>query len=849
VDSQVERTKGDSVVLLFFQLLFLFVLLVVNGEPLRAVLLRRLRLFSDLDFVQVCILNVYLGGLVLYVFAVLPFGLFSWEVVGGFTVLSAVLTIIVHFKTIAHYASIPRIKAFLAENRKALLTYLAVFLMLAVFLVINLSSLSGLVFGSVRDESIHSLDVQVILENHFIPLTLQPYLPEGIIYPQAAHVIFAFSSYVVSLDIPQVVFYVTVLFKSLSVLGAYFLGRKLGANVAYSLGLSFVIAFMSSWPLYVVWGANPFLVGFPLFLVCLGLLFSFFRSTEKHGVAELVTFGLLIGYAGAIIISFLQTLIVLVVLVFICFVFLKRAGILHVLREYAIVLGVSLLPMSPFVYRFVAFYPYPGHNIGLAYDFGGWTGQQLYANQALQWALDNLSPYLLLKVITLILLFSLSLLLWKTKLDGKIKPVVAFALVVFASATLLSFVSFFLSADLGIISWGHQGLILSVPITILIFASYVKLNEFLRYRTKNSWKVAFKSHTITLTVAIIVLSLLTAPFLYHRFLTDTNELRGSYNIFAVTTLSDYELMNWMKTNLSPDAVILVHPYGSGLFIPSISNHKVIFPYTGSSLSSSYQMLVGLMENGTLNLDAYQIMHDWNITHIFIGTNVAYWMFNYPKWDAKLFLGNPNFRLVKSIGSSYLFEPIGNDSDVSFVDNFASDPWHQNGWRNETLGQGLESVAIEANCGVNGSSCLSLTAQAVPPWPPTTANNRLNFTNLVEREVFVPSTQGVTLSFYLNVSEGFHGMDTFALVVYNLTRSDALVITTPNGVYLNYTAAATFDSSQGLFNFNLSEMWQREFNASLPQGFVLQFANSDFDGVTNVAYIDDVTVTSHAAFGS
>lgn len=233
-------------ILLLFQLLFLLFLLIVNGEPLRAVFFRRLRLFSDLDFVQICILDVYVGGLILYVLAILPFRLFSWIVVVCFTLLSIVLSVIIHSKTLVRGASFSKIRAFWVENKKTLLTYLLVFLMFTIFLLINLSSLSGLVFGSVRDESVHSLDVQVILENHSVPLTLQPYVPEGIIYPQASHVIFAFATYILNMDVPKIVFYVSVLFKSLSVLGAYFLGRKLGSSIAYSLGLSFVFAFISS---------------------------------------------------------------------------------------------------------------------------------------------------------------------------------------------------------------------------------------------------------------------------------------------------------------------------------------------------------------------------------------------------------------------------------------------------------------------------------------------------------------------------------------------------------------------------------------------------------------------------
>lgn len=826
--------------LLLFQLLFLLVLLIINGEPLRAVFFRRLKLFSDLDFVQVCILDVYVGGLILYVMAILPFRLFSWIVVVCFTLLSIVLSVIIHSNTLARGASLSKIRAFLAENKKTLLTYLLVFLMFTIFLLINLSSLSGLVLGSVRDESIHSLDVQVILENHSVPLTLQPYLPEGIIYPQAAHVIFAFASYVLNMDVPKVVFYVTVLFKSLSVLGAYFLGRKLGPGIAYSLGLSFVFAFISSWPLNIAWGGNPFLVGFPFFLVCLGLLFSLSCFRVKHNLAELITVGLLFGYVGTIIISYLQTLVMITFLVFIYYLIQKGGGMPRTLGEFAAVFGVSLLPLSPFLFRFLAFYQYPSHNIGVPQDFTGWTSQQHYLSQALQWAFENLSPYVLLKIMIILLIASFALLLWKTRDYKNVKSVVAFALAVFAAATFLSFASFFLSADFGIISWGHQGLILSIPVSILIITSYIKFAEFLREcKIKRLSKIFPKGSRAALLLTITLLSLVTSPFLYYRFLADPEVLRGAYNIFAVTTQSDYDLMTWMKANLSSDAVILVHPFGSGLFIPSISHDKIVFPYTGSGLSSSYQTLVGLLENNTLNASAYQIMRNWNISYVFVGTNVIYSMLEYSKWNPELFLGNPNFKLAKNFNSSYLFKLEEYDPTIAFLDDFEYTPWDRNGWRNDSWGNGLGNVTITNSAGINGSKNLMITAQAVP----TVREWELKYAYWVEREIFVSNNSDVMLSFYLNATEGFGGNDTFALLISNIQRSQTMVITTPNGIYQSYPSAAILDGHQGLFSYNLSKMWQQVFNSSLPKTFVLQLVNYDFDGIPSVTYVDNIIVSS------
>ncbi|MBS7633670.1 hypothetical protein KEJ15_08690, partial [Candidatus Bathyarchaeota archaeon] len=255
------------------QLLYLLVLLTINGEPLRALVFRRFRFFKDLNIIQICVLNVYLGGMILYVLAMIPLGIFNWYTVTGITLANFLAIIIVHFR-ILKQLNVVRIKEHFNLRRKETAEYLLVALMFLAFLTINLIAASSSVLGSVRDESIHSLAVQVLLENNQVPLTMQPYLAEGIIYPQGAHVIFAFAVHMLAMDVPKTVFYVTILFKAISVLGAYFLGRSLNPSKNYGLVFSFVFALISSWPLSVVWGGNPFLVGFPLFLICLGLLFS-----------------------------------------------------------------------------------------------------------------------------------------------------------------------------------------------------------------------------------------------------------------------------------------------------------------------------------------------------------------------------------------------------------------------------------------------------------------------------------------------------------------------------------------------------------------------------------------------
>lgn len=817
------------------QLLFVCFLLMVNGEPFRFFILRRFKLFSRLDVMQACILNVYLGGLFFYVIAVLPFKFFNYVVVFGFTVLGLLLSFVVHFDVLKGLAKGSVIRAY----RKTFSAYLLVFVMFIILLAINLFSVSSFVFGSVRDESIHSLFVQVILENGNIPLTLQPYLQEGIIYPQAAHVIFAFSYYFLDMEFPQVVFYVTILFKALSVIAAFSLGLELGFDKSYSMLLSFVFAFISSWPLFITWGGNPFSVGFALFLVCVGLLSALLRSTERRDYAELLALGLLFGYLGTIIFSYLQVLMVIAFFVLIYYAVRKR-GFFRLLREFVVIFCVSLLPLSPFLYRFFAFYQYPGHNIGLPSDFMGWPSQQLGMTQALQWTFDNLSPHILLRVLIILFLVVFVVLMWKTRDYGDIKRVVVFALAIFVGAAVLSFLSFFLPADFGVVSWGHQGIIMSISLNLLIFAFYKKLAKMVGNWLKNHLPhVIFNNRLqVSAVLTFILFSLITAPFLYYRFAVDPASLQGAYNVYGVTTVDDYNLMLWMREHLTRDAVILVHPYEAGLFIPSVSNHKIVFPYSGSTLSKRYQTLVRLLEKRTINITAYELMQDLGVSHVFVGAQVAYCE-GYSIWFPELFLGNPNFKLVKNFGRAYLFKFNYIDPNIAFLDDFEYEIWGQNMWQCGFSGNGLGNVSIVAGFGQNGSQCLMVSAQATP----TLWYWESKYVYWVSREVFVQNNSEVTLSFYLDAREGFGGNDTFALIISDTTSPRSLVITTPNGIYNELESAIKLSGNYGVFNVSLSEKWRQLFNSTIPQSFNLQLVNYDLNGVKNIAYIDNIKITS------
>ncbi len=827
--------------IVLLQLLFVLALLAFLGEPLRATVLKRVNMLSDLDFLQICILDVFIGGFILFALAVFPLGLLSLPITAGLTVFCFAASVFIHRKPIIGWLKSPSMDYFI-KNRKNLLVYLIVFLMVIVFISINLSALSSVVFGSVRDESIHSLYVTVISENHYIPFTLQPYLPEAIVYPQASHVIFTFAYYMTNLEIPQVILYVSVLFKGLAILGAYFLGKKLGKSVMYGFGLSFVIAFISSWPLNVTWGANPFIMGFPLFLICLGLLYSLYR---KFTLTDLALLGLLVGYNGALILSYFEAFTLTALIVFGYLIILKpNNNIKHTVAGFGILFATSLIPLSFFMYRFAAVFSYPNHNIGLPSDIVYSSSNQILLSQSMQWAIDNLSPYLLLKLLMVIIIAGFAVLLlvtneYKNDEDNIIK-VNRFAIAIFVSALVLSLIAFFLTPGIDIISWGHQGILLSIPLSILTLNFFIKLVEAIREGKFDgvAKKLALpslpKGSKSALLVAVVLVSLLFSPFVYYRLSSDPENLADHYNVYAVTSQGDYDLMRWMAANLSSSAVILVHPYEAGTFIPSISNHKVVFPYTASCESASYKLLVNLIANNTINATTYQLIRDWNITHVFVGSNVAFSNYEYKWWNPQVFIGNPNFKLVQNFSNSYLFELKVTNPSILFFDDFEHMDWSQNDWSYGDMGYGIGNVTLTGSA---GSKELIMTAQTTPSvndWSPRYAYH-------IEKTVFSQNTSDVTLSFDIDGLTGFSGMDSFAVIVSDIKESKAIVISTPAGIFQNYAEVATINGTHE--TYDLTSLWQQKYASPLPETVNLSFISYDFDGNPNVVKLDNITVAS------
>jgi len=827
---------------IFLNLVFFMFSLAVIGEPLRVLFSRFSKLFENLDILQILVLNVFLGGLILYVIAIMPFGLFSS------VTMWVVLSLSVSFVVVELLIRRPGL-----PKKFDALRCTVVFSIFLVTLWISLIPVSDFIFGSIHDTSLHSLFVQLILENGQVPVTLQPYATEGIIYPQGFHPIVACSVYISNYLVPSAVLYITILFSAMSVLGAYFLGRALSSKWYFGVSLALVFAFVAPYPKYITWGSNALVASIPLYFVCLSYVPLLLKEKREFGALDIIVIGILFGYLGVIHLQPYETLIVSIVLWWlISMVRRKQKACSQIFHILAIFL-VSLIIASPFLYRWLIWYPYPYNNIGIPQDveipMTMWVPHALSNYQDIAHAILNginyfwnlLGPHIALKAIYfMIASLAIIIAIAKRKNDAFNREIVQMSLVTIGGQMLILLLAESFQHSI----FSPQPILLypSLDLLIAIFPVWLCRGVFLRLSRTAVMKINLNQHGSGITknpkalvVALLAGMLVYSPFVYRTVFHDPQDIRGGYGVWAITSRDDLELMLWMRDNLPRNSVILANQFESGLFIPSVSHRKIVFPRTASSYSRSYQTLSTLLENGNLNATTCDLMKHLNITHVFVGCYTSIFEMYKHKWDPQPFLQNPNFNLVRKVGNAYLLAVSCMYPEVAFQDDFEYDDLNETGWEfyiyPECEETGFGEAIISSSHAYHGNKSLMITAER---------DEEGHYACWVYKKVYLWDASNVTLSFYLNAMSGFNNdFDHSAVIVADTLWQRSITISTP---YANISSEyIELPDFQGFFQFNLSEVWYQKHNSALPTEFYVCLQNFDANGIENIVFFDYITL--------
>jgi len=684
-------------------------------------------------------------------------------------------------------------------------------------------------------------------------MTLQPYATEGIIYPQAFHPIVAYVVCISNYLTPSAILHITTLFSAVSVLGAYYLGRALSSKWHFGVALASVFAFVAFWPKYMTWGSNAFIASIPLYFICLSFVPSLLKKDGKVSAPEVISIGIPFGYLAAMHPQPFEALAASIILWWIIGFMKKKRTALSQLRYILPTLFLGIIPVSPFFYRWLIWYSYPYHNIGLPEDveYPMYLGEPYSLTNfpdiphaffnSIFYLWEHLSPYIVLRVIYLIIVFlAIVTAVVKSKDDKLDNVIVHLSLSAIGGQMLVMLLA--MSFPSSLFSPNVFLLYLSFDLLIGVFAVWLFRNVPLRLSKMTIMKgnlgqsrFGFIKNSRILKIGLLVGMLMYAPFVYCTVFHDPREIRGGYGVWAITTTDDLELMLWIKNNLHRNSVILVNQYESGLFIPSVSHRKIIYPRSASSFSRSYLTLSLMLEKGNLNATTCNLMKHLNITHVFIGCYTSIFEMYKHKWDPQPFLQNPNFDLVMKVGNAYLFAVSCKYPEVAFQDDFEYHSPDETGWNfyvaEESEGTGFGETTITSNHTYHGNKSLVITAKRDTEW---------YYACGVHKNVQVWDASNVTLSFYLNATSGFiNDLDYSAVIVADTSREHRITLSTPHA-YISPQYIELPDS-QGFFQFNLSEIWRQKHNSTLPTNFSICLQNFDADGMENIVFFDYITL--------
>jgi hypothetical protein len=305
------------------------------------------------------LIALYAAGGLLYLVAAVPVPLFDPPVIAGTLVVGGIGYAALSIRD--RGAGFRQVGDFLRSIPGILLSLLTLGLLAA-----EAAGVAGLRLGNGLDGSVYSLFVKLLLTNHTLPWTLEPYAAVGVAYPQAATVWMSLPGLLYGWPVVSLPLIVPGLFLALSVVGAYCLGDRLASRGpdpnAQHIGLLFAAFFglVASWPRLYVGGSFDFVICVPLFLLALGWLRPFVGAPARPW-KEVVVLGVVIGIASALSAMAGLTLILLLGGFLLAFRLPQHSTPREWVVRWFVVGLMGALSLSRSLIGIAIWFSYPGH--------------------------------------------------------------------------------------------------------------------------------------------------------------------------------------------------------------------------------------------------------------------------------------------------------------------------------------------------------------------------------------------------------------------------------------------------------------------------------------------------------
>jgi hypothetical protein len=645
----------------------------VVGEAVRRALASVAPVLATVDPFERGLIDLYLGGGLLYLVAWVPPGLFY----------SATFPVVVLLAVLALWASTLR-RAGSLEHRPTLPAgfhigwrSLALASGLVLFLVETLVAASAPT-GNTFDSSLFTDYAGLLVAHHTLPTTLAPLAAQPLPYPQGATVWFATAQLLFALPPARTALLVTPLFLGLAPVAGFVLGRRWWARESAGAAVALSLALLASWTRVLVSGSNDFVLAFPLALLLMAWTPGWWRP-QLPGWGSTLGFGVMAGVLASLSPVAAEVVLGAAVVGRV----LLRPPMVGAAREWAArwaarwvaAVGVTALSLAPAIYieldrasngvagtgSWGAPYGVPGSElIGLVDPF-------LFRSSDV--ALSPF-PWLRLELVVLLVVGIVGLIAWDRGRPEEVPgPGPGTALLALGSAAVLGLLLEWAASsgnplldvvarwssptELSILLFTVFGILAAVPLVALFHSleegeAIPDPGPSVRWLPRSPTGPEGRALVALVALAILLPGIAVTATSFPSYLST------EYGQFGNVSAGDFALLEWGSSHLPAGARVLVAPGSSGQFLPGYNPRVVVlFPVTvfGESTNSDYQRLLHELPNATLDSAGTAALTELGVGYVVVtGGNTVIW----PPFSPVPLEAAPSATLEFHDGDAYVF---------------------------------------------------------------------------------------------------------------------------------------------------------------------------------------------------
>ncbi len=655
---------------------------VVLGEAVRGTAARWVPLWRAPGPLERLLVDLYLGGAVLYLVAAVQVGAFTTPVVLGLPVAGG-LVLLLRVRNLRRRGLAGAAADRLLRGLVGPWTTLALVAALGLYLL-ELAVAMPAGTGNTFDSSLLTTYVALLLQHGSVPLSFRPYGTPAILYPQGTTVWLGWAQLVFGLPPARTSLLVTPLFLALPPLSGYVLGcRWVGSERA---GAAFALALAALGPSTraLVGGSNDFVLAFPLLLLLVAQLPVWTRRPLLSW-GDAVGFGVLLGYAGALNVTGAEWLVPALLLVGLFAVPRYAGKALTWGSRWLATLGTTLVAGIPSLYVLLAARASPATLVGaLSSPVGrsaGHRASELLASlDPFLFGTDNvaLSPLPLIRLeLAILLVVGAAYLLglfgpgpepgrWAAAarlfLAGAVTLAVWLVLLVDATGPgsplrSLAFVTNY--QEFATCLFALYGLVAAVPLALAFerLGAPAPTPAPRGAGGPSSGRPATSSARALAPLAVALVLLVPAAVLSPVSLGPV--LHGYYTEFGNVSEADFALLAYGGAHFAPGSRVLVAPGGAAEFLPGYARGIVLlYPMAPGwpRANASYTLVVQELTNGTLDLAGREALAALAADYVVVtGNNTVLWP---AFWAAPLLAaeqaGQPTFPVLWHEADAWVF---------------------------------------------------------------------------------------------------------------------------------------------------------------------------------------------------